>query len=89
MEKYKNLGRLIHDEKYYSPPAVDVSLYNLANDLHEVEKTRLREAYKRWDKEVADMQIDRTSMYAYIISKLSKESIRNPRRCKVECHRGQ
>jgi hypothetical protein len=66
---------LIHDEKYYSPPAVDVSLYNLANDPHEVEKTRLREAYKRWDKEVADMQIDRTSMYAYIISKLSKESV--------------
>ncbi len=41
----------------------------------DIEKTRLREAYKRRDKEVADMEIDRTSMYAYIISKLSKESL--------------
>jgi hypothetical protein len=40
-----------------------------------VEKTRLREAYKRRDKELADMELDKTSMYAYIISKLSKESL--------------
>jgi len=29
---------------------------------------------KRRDKETDDMRIDRTSMYAYLISKLSKES---------------
>jgi len=75
MEKYKNLGRLIHDEAYYQPPAIDTADYDLANDPHEVEKTRLREAYKRRDKEIADMLVDRTSMYAYIISKLSKESL--------------
>jgi len=62
-------------EAYYTPPAIDVTLFDLANDPHEVEKTRLREAYKRRDKELADMELDKTSMYAYIISKLSKESL--------------
>jgi hypothetical protein len=38
-----------------------------------VEKARLREAYKRRDKEIDDMRIIRTSMYAYLISKLSKK----------------
>jgi len=75
MEKYKNFGRLIVDEKYYEPPAVDISQYNLANGPHEVEKGRLREAHKRRDKEINDMKIDRTSMFAYLISKLSKESL--------------
>jgi hypothetical protein len=75
MKKYKNLGRLIIDEKYYVPPAVDTSQYNLTNDPYEVEKGRLREAHKRRDKEIDDMKIDRTSMFAYLISKLSKESL--------------
>jgi len=75
LEKYKNLGRLIHDEAYYIPPTIDPTTYNLSNDPHDIEKTRLREAYKRRDKEVADMEVDRTSMLAYIISKLSKESL--------------
>jgi hypothetical protein len=75
MEKYKNLGRLIQDEKYYEPPVINHSDYDLVNDPHEIERTRLKEAYKRRDKEVGDMQVDRTSMYAYIISKLSKESL--------------
>lgn len=74
MERYKNLGRLIIDEKYYVPDNVDRTLYDLTNDPHDVEKVRLREAYKHRDKEVDDMRVDRTSMYAYLISKLSKES---------------
>ena len=74
MEKYKNLGRLIVDEQYYFPDAVDASLYDLTNDRYDVEKGRLREAHKHRDKEINDMQVDRTSMYAYLISKLSKES---------------
>jgi len=40
MEKYKNLGRLIVDEKYYAPPAVDINDYNLQSDPHDMEKTR-------------------------------------------------
>jgi hypothetical protein len=75
MEKYRNLGRLVVDEAYYSPPAIDIQRFNLQNDPHDIEKGRLREAHKRRDKEIDDMQIDRTSMFAYIISKLSKESL--------------
>jgi len=33
MERYKNLGRLIVDEKYYVPTSIDVTLYNFSNDL--------------------------------------------------------
>jgi hypothetical protein len=73
-EKYTNLGRLINNEDYYVLPVVDTALYNPTNDPHEIEKGRLRKAHKRRDKEVYDMRIDRTSMFAYIISKLSKES---------------
>jgi hypothetical protein len=74
MERYKNLGRLIQDEKYYVPPPIDLADYDLANDPHDVEKARLREAHKRRDKEIADMEVEKTGMYAYIFSKLSKES---------------
>jgi hypothetical protein len=58
-----------------NPPAIDITQYGLDNDPHEIEKGRLREAHKRRDKEIDDMKIDRTSMFAYIISKLSKESL--------------
>jgi len=75
MEKYKNLGRLIIDESYYQPPAIDLALYDLANDPHEIEKGRLKEAHKRWDKEIDDMKVDWTSMFAYLILILSKESL--------------
>jgi hypothetical protein len=74
MEIYKNLGRLITDEVYYEPPVIDNILYDITNDPHDIEKGRLKEAYKMRDKEVNDMRIDRTSMYAYLLSKLSKES---------------
>ncbi len=74
MEKYKKIGRLISDEVYYEPPAIDKTLYNITNDPHDIKKGRLKEAYKMRDKEVNDMRIDKTSMYPYLLSKLSKES---------------
>jgi hypothetical protein len=73
-EKYDNLCRLIHDKDYYVLPVVDTALYNPTNDPHEIEKGRLRKAHKSWDKEIDDMRIDRTSMFSYIKSMLSKES---------------
>jgi hypothetical protein len=45
------------------------------NDPHDIEKGRLRKAHKRQDNEIDDMKVDRTSMYAYFLSKLSKESM--------------
>jgi hypothetical protein len=74
MERYKSLGHLIMEEKYYVHVVVDMSLYDLTIDLYDVEKVRLGGAYKCRDKEIDDMRIDWTSMYAYLIPKLSKES---------------
>jgi hypothetical protein len=71
MERYKNLSRLIMDEAYYIPPAIDITQYKLTNDPYDIEKGRLREAHKRRDKEIDNMKTDRISMFAYIISKLS------------------
>jgi hypothetical protein len=75
VEKYKNLGRLIVDKAYYEPPAVDTKAFNLSNDPHDIKKVRLRKAHKHLDKEINDMKIDRMSMFVYLISKLSKESL--------------
>jgi hypothetical protein len=86
LEKYKNLGRLVHDEAYYVPAPVNPKDFDLANDPHDIEKTRLREAHKRRDKEVDDMRVDRTSMYAYLLSKLSKESLEKTW-ATIECSR--
>jgi len=41
LERYKNLRRLIVDEKYNVPPPIDIANYNLENDPDDVEKSRL------------------------------------------------
>jgi hypothetical protein len=73
MEKYKNLGRLIVDEAYYKPLEVDDSLYDMKNDPYEINKGRLREAHKRRGKELDDMRVDCTSMFAFIISSIARK----------------
>ncbi len=75
MEKYKNLGQIIVDEKYYEPPEVDESKYDLTNELCKIQKGSRREAYKRRDKEIDDMKIDQTSLLTYLISNICKESL--------------
>jgi hypothetical protein len=75
MEKYKNLGRLFNDKKYYVPPEIYPMDYDLMHDIADIEKGRIQDAHKCRDKEIDDMAIDRMSMYAYILSKLSKESV--------------
>lgn len=75
MDKNKNLGRLINDEKYYVPPEINPMDYDLTHHMMEIEKGQQRNAHKHRDKEIDDMAIDHMSMYAYILSKLSKESI--------------
>jgi hypothetical protein len=46
MEKYKNLGHIIMDEKYNEPEQVDTALFDLTNDPFDIEKTQLKEADK-------------------------------------------
>jgi hypothetical protein len=38
IEKYKSLGRLIIDEAYHQPPDSDLTLYDLMNIPHDIEK---------------------------------------------------
>jgi len=52
MEKYKNLGHIIMDEKYNEPEQVDTALFDLTNDPFDIEKTQLKEADKWRDKEI-------------------------------------
>ena len=77
MESVGNLGRLIDDEAYYVPPLVvdaDFGSLNPASDPHGIRKAMLLKEYEGRHKEIRKMKEDRTKMYAYIYSKLSKES---------------
>ena len=73
-EKYKGLGRVIEDEEYWTPEEVDRSLYPLENDPDNVMKSCLLEAVKMRVKEISEMKNARPSMYAFIMSRLSRES---------------
>jgi len=77
MESVGNLGRLIDDEAYYIPPPVidaDFGSLNPVSDPHGIRKAMLLKEYEGRHKEIRKMKEDRTKMYAYIYSKLSKES---------------
>jgi hypothetical protein len=41
MEWYKNLGCLIMDGKYFVPPNVDLTLYDLTNDPFKIVKSKV------------------------------------------------
>jgi hypothetical protein len=74
LEKYGDLGRLIKDEEYYEPPEVDKTDFpNADSDIFE--KQALIEAIKERASLVRKMKLDKSSMYAYIMSKLSVESV--------------
>jgi Zinc knuckle. len=74
MEKYGDLGRLIELESYWEPPKVDRSAFpNAEKDLFE--KQALIEAVKERATTIAKMINNKASMYAYIMSKMSTESI--------------
>ena len=73
-EKYGYLGRLIDTEEYYTLPAIDMVPYQ-GWQSDELKKTLyLDEAKDKARKERAMVQ-DQPKMYAYILSKLSKESL--------------
>ncbi len=38
LEKYKNLGRIINDEKYYVPPNINPLDYDLTHDMMDIKK---------------------------------------------------
>ena len=76
LKEYKDLGRLIEDEFYFVPEAIDNTAFKTAKeeDPDGINKARLIKAHENRDKEILKMKHDRPGMYGYILSKLSKES---------------
>ena len=77
LKDYGDLGLIIETERYYDPPAVDVSDYDLtpAGDPHGGNKILYYEALKSRASEIKKMREKRTSLYASIWQKLSAESV--------------
>ena len=80
LEKYGDLGRLIKDDAYYEPPYVMRAEYLPPGDeitdpeVNEAYKSAYTESVKQRIKDIAKMKSQRSSLYAYIHSKLSVES---------------
>lgn len=80
LEKYGALGKLIKLEKYWEPPEIKEEDYLEVNEtgekiLTEYKKAAMLQAIKDRVNSISKMRDNRESMYAYITSKLSKESL--------------
>ena len=75
-EKYRNLGRIIEQEVYYVPPEItfDPTTLDPAIDPFGINKAAVLEQVKERLKQIDRMREDRPSLYAFIMSKLSRES---------------
>jgi len=62
-------------EKYYVPPSVDESEFDLKNDANGINKARLIKAHEARDKKIREMKDERANMYGFILKKISKESL--------------
>ena len=74
LEKYGDLGRLIETEDYYEPPEVNPNDYE-GWETDDIQKMLYMGEVKARAKKVRQMREDRSKMYAYVLSKLSKESL--------------
>ena len=87
LEKYGALGKLILMEKYWEPPEIKQEDYEETDKdgkvvLTELKKTAMLQAVKDRTTFISKMKNNRESMYAYIMSKLSKESLDEVKRHK-------
>jgi hypothetical protein len=89
LELYGGLGKLIALEKYWVPPKVNKEDFievdesgEKLKETDELVKTAILQAVKERVALIARMKSNRESMYAYITSKLSKESLDEVKRHK-------
>jgi len=80
MEKYGPLGRLINKEAYWMPSDIEESDFMVKDKdgnmvLTNVSKQSMAQAIKERITLIAKMKSNRDNMFAYIESKLSKESL--------------
>ena len=80
LEKYGDLGRLIEDDEYHVPPFVKKEDHLPPEedfddpDIQAIYQQGYAESVKQRIKDIAKMKSQRSSLYAYIRSKLSVES---------------
>eukprot|EP00557_Chaetoceros_sp_GSL56_P005694 CAMPEP_0176500028 /NCGR_PEP_ID=MMETSP0200_2-20121128/13286_1 /TAXON_ID=947934 /ORGANISM="Chaetoceros sp., Strain GSL56" /LENGTH=1532 /DNA_ID=CAMNT_0017898575 /DNA_START=170 /DNA_END=4768 /DNA_ORIENTATION=+ len=87
LEKYGKLGRLIALEKYWVPPAIDEKKYLVKDKdgnmiMTEITKQTMIQDIKERSNLIAKMENSRDNMFAYMESKLSKESLDEVKRHK-------
>ena len=87
LEKFGKLGRLIDLEEYWMPPEIDKRKYlvkdNKTDDtVKEIMKQTMIQDIKDRSNLIAKMESNRDNMFAYIESKLSKESLDEVKRHK-------
>ena len=75
IDRFGYLGELIETGRYYVPPPVDESLYDLDNDPHQLHLGALRREHDKRLQAIIDMRNERPKLYSMITSKLSSESI--------------
>lgn len=75
LDRFGDLGRVIEIEKYYYPPEVDDTKFDLTNDPNGINKMRLMEAHKIREKKITKMEDDRSNLFGFILKKLSRESL--------------
>ena len=77
IEKYGDLARLMQLEEYYSPPKLEGALMDPYTDWETNKVTEMLyfSEVKARAKAIRTMADDRSKLYAYILSKLSRESM--------------
>jgi hypothetical protein len=75
LEKYHDLGRMFDLGEYFSPEPIDVEFYDLDDDPHGLNLGDLRDARKSRTRKVENMKSDRAGMFAFIMLRLSNESL--------------
>ena len=74
VEKYGDLGRLVDTEDEFKPPEINEAEYP-AWETNELQKMLYLDSQKTRAKQIREMKVSRSKMYACIISKLSRESM--------------
>ena len=84
LEKFGDLGRLILLEEYWEPEPLSEEVYMVHEDpdnatspmiLKEVGREQMKADVKERSNQMSKMRTDRANMFAYLLSKLSKESL--------------
>ena len=75
IEKYGDLGRLVETGEYYEPPEPDISDFDLDNDPYGVNAADFKDQKREYRKKMAEMESNKSKLYATMLSKMSTESM--------------